>query len=1569
MSFPYNSADIGNRIIKPIQNDAVERLRVSSPQSLIDTDFEYGLQPTKWETLELMNNIPSFYSKTDDNVLPAEALIGLSANNATTSITVSTIPTDIASWPDPQPTFGSTVAAGWSRPYFKYGAGFTITWDYYSQTAWTPITLPFPINVGNGDTSIISFHGSGALVIGDGINVSEVFNSYSTTGCVSGVIRTLSAGFTSGVYVNGTSMPTDKFELSPVNKYLLRDNSAPPNSYERWTNRVLTIINDGRMGGADIDYGYYQYPFNNSIKRIYSTRFDQNGPNDRAVYYVFTSGPGITNWSGTTFNRSNQNLNYGLEPSRVVWEIYRFQPIIKVSTIQGCTGLTSWSEQTAGGSVGAPFNGPPINRRMFTQFGITNGDDILYNEGLNTTTNNQLQGSAKIVNYSATTPPVPRGGAILRVNSTYSPLLSAGEPIVLDGTLESQLDGTALVIGASYGPLFNQYTLVPRRRSAPTFSLNTNYITSNTTIYRGGFYANAAIPYTGITAVSGTNNVIVTTPTPHNMFLNQPFFVVDPTKSDFITFPYIGAFSVNSIPSSTSFTYQTQGNVFIEQKLSVDANTKIYLRPEGIARHRFTDGGVQITTANNSPFSQIIRQTRNYFRYQSGKSILFSTGLLFKPSYDVESFTLNTSLYFNKTQPVLLLDIKTEQPHGFAVSNPFLEGPVVRTRDFTVRSGINRYNDTFRVASVADEYTFTLQIPVSSSFTGLYSSSAYALPGDLSPGGNPKIDVIDFNDAVVQSGMFDEQNGIFFRYERNKLSVGRRTSTLNLAGTVAVTTESSIVDGVNTKFLSQLQVGDYIVIRGLSFVVTSIISNTRITISPKYGGIASNGIKITKTVDTVINQDNFNLDKLDGSGPSGYVIDLNKMQMIYFDYSWYGAGRIRWGVRATNGDIVYCHEMPNNNVNTEAYMRSGNLPARFEIINRPQQGTILRSNGTRVSVTNTISPSAILVNIVKSANPQGPFSSFSPPISSFVFPYQDIPSNTAFIYSLNFDGTNTGAVKIPTAPFNSPIVLQNGAVYSHFSKFGGGSVRLSSLSGTSSYNQPNLRITSSGSQGIPSSWTTGDFSIECFVLFNSFRSNDTPYNACPDPIIFGNSPYYSFGGAQEYGFNVRAVASNGSTTQIKTSLASNQYDNNVNTTYTSSTNVLTLSTWHHIVWQRKNYVTKMFVDGVPVISAPDNILYDWSPYYYTPVFGATNGSGGGLVGYMDEIRGVFGATPYPAEGFVPPAQPFAIASNYYQFAPVIDRDIVNLENNYYTAYTVPTAIFPYRQELQSTQTVTTTATTLIVSPSSTFFIPNTGTILIGQEYINYNNIGIKSTGDQVIKLVNRNIGGLTNIPEHNIMQNNTTSNNRVLSLNNNCSPTLSHWGTSVIMDGEFTEDKSYLFTASMSGFITPQLSAVDYPLISIRLAPAADYGVGSIVGLRNLINRSIITLNDVQIVTRQAANITVKINGESPLWAQSSKWLPAGNGSIAQYMDHATNVGSISGGVTVLGFLAGEQDIGRNQVTDQEISIIRNLGNSILGGNKAFPDGPDILTVYVRPFANSPTNRTLAKISWLEAQG
>jgi hypothetical protein len=68
--------------------DPVTKLRVSNPQNLIDTDFEYGLQPTKWETVELINNTPSFFSKSGDTTIPGIA--GVVTNAGTREVIVST---------------------------------------------------------------------------------------------------------------------------------------------------------------------------------------------------------------------------------------------------------------------------------------------------------------------------------------------------------------------------------------------------------------------------------------------------------------------------------------------------------------------------------------------------------------------------------------------------------------------------------------------------------------------------------------------------------------------------------------------------------------------------------------------------------------------------------------------------------------------------------------------------------------------------------------------------------------------------------------------------------------------------------------------------------------------------------------------------------------------------------------------------------------------------------------------------------------------------------------------------------------------------------------------------------------------------------------------------------------------------------------------------------------------------------------------------------------------------------------------------------------------------------------
>lgn len=99
-------------------------------------------------------------------------------------------------------------------------------------------------------------------------------------------------------------------------------------------------------------------------------------------------------------------------------------------------------------------------------------------------------------------------------------------------------------------------------------------------------------------------------------------------------------------------------------------------------------------------------------------------------------------------------------------------------------------------------------------------------------------------------------------------------------------------------------------------------------------GETVNLVKRTKTsgsaVDVEYAQSAWNLDTLDGSGPSGIDLDWSKSQILIIDLEWLGVGRVRMGF-VVNGKIVYAHEINNANNISGVYMSTANLPIRYEI--------------------------------------------------------------------------------------------------------------------------------------------------------------------------------------------------------------------------------------------------------------------------------------------------------------------------------------------------------------------------------------------------------------------------------------------------------------------------------------------------------------------------------------------------------------------------------------------------------------------------------------------------------------
>jgi len=90
---------------------------------------------------------------------------------------------------------------------------------------------------------------------------------------------------------------------------------------------------------------------------------------------------------------------------------------------------------------------------------------------------------------------------------------------------------------------------------------------------------------------------------------------------------------------------------------------------------------------------------------------------------------------------------------------------------------------------------------------------------------------------------------------------------------------------------------------------------------------------VTGSVSNVrtVNQADWNGDKLDGTGDSGYTLDPTKAQILWMDFEWLGVGSVRCGF-IINGQYIVCHTFNNANEITNVYMTTAILPVRYEIV-------------------------------------------------------------------------------------------------------------------------------------------------------------------------------------------------------------------------------------------------------------------------------------------------------------------------------------------------------------------------------------------------------------------------------------------------------------------------------------------------------------------------------------------------------------------------------------------------------------------------------------------------------------
>jgi hypothetical protein len=116
----------------------------------------------------------------------------------------------------------------------------------------------------------------------------------------------------------------------------------------------------------------------------------------------------------------------------------------------------------------------------------------------------------------------------------------------------------------------------------------------------------------------------------------------------------------------------------------------------------------------------------------------------------------------------------------------------------------------------------------------------------------------------------------------------------------------------------------------LNFVIRSFVT-----------GIAS---------DRKVPQSEWNKDKLNGNGPSGFTLDITKTQLFFTDFEWLGVGRVRCGF-SIDGKNIVCHEFYNSNNLPTVYMSNPNLPVRCEVRNT---GTQVGAGGSFIQICSTV---------------------------------------------------------------------------------------------------------------------------------------------------------------------------------------------------------------------------------------------------------------------------------------------------------------------------------------------------------------------------------------------------------------------------------------------------------------------------------------------------------------------------------------------------------------------------------------------------------------------------------------
>ena len=156
-----------------------------------------------------------------------------------------------------------------------------------------------------------------------------------------------------------------------------------------------------------------------------------------------------------------------------------------------------------------------------------------------------------------------------------------------------------------------------------------------------------------------------------------------------------------------------------------------------------------------------------------------------------------------------------------------------------------------------------------------------------------------------------------------------------------------------------------------------------------------------------VNQADWNGDKLDGTGASGYTLDPSKTQIFWCDFEWLGVGSVRTGF-VINGQYIVCHTFNNANEIGSVYMTTAILPVRYEI--------------TNLSNLTTASMKQICSTVIS----EGGYEQYSPShLARRTTKLSNIQLTFKPVVSIRLASTALGAVVLPGRMQLLPVASQN----------------------------------------------------------------------------------------------------------------------------------------------------------------------------------------------------------------------------------------------------------------------------------------------------------------------------------------------------------------------------------------------------------------------------------------------------------------------------------------------------------------------------------------------------------------